>query len=115
MVGPGQLVTVVAEQQLLEQLIEEVKPRVRARTGRLHYLLFTPFRYPPLRHGSRFGARSEPGIWYGSESQRAAFAEVAYYRLLFLEASSANLGALEVELTAQERKDLHASAEAVRK
>lgn len=99
-VATRKLVDSDAEQQLLEQLIEEVKPRVRARTQRLHYLLFTPFRYPPLRHGSRFGTRAEPGIWYGAETQQAAFAEVAYYRLLFLEGTRADLGLLEVELTA---------------
>jgi len=87
------------EQLLLEQLIERVKPPERT-GGRLHYLLFTPFRYPPLAHGSRFGSRLEPGIWYGSETLRTAFAEVAYYRLLFLEGSSAAIGPVQTELTA---------------
>jgi hypothetical protein len=63
-------------------------------------LLSTPFRYPPLPHGSRFGARHERGIWYGAETQRALFAEVAYYRLVFLDASRADFGALTTWHTA---------------
>jgi hypothetical protein len=93
------LVDSAAEQIVLEGLIEQSKPP--AISGRrLHYLLSTPFRYPPLRHGSRFGARFERGIWYGSTSRRTAFAEVAYYRLLFLEGTTADLGTLSVPLTA---------------
>src|SRR5438876_318428 len=67
---------------------------------RLHYLRFTSFRYPPLRRGSRFGSRGERGIWYGAESLRAAFAEVAYYRMLFLEGTQADLGSIDADLTA---------------
>jgi hypothetical protein len=80
-------------------MIERAKPPDVTR-GRLHYLLFTPFRYPPLRYGSRFGARSERGIWYGSLERRTAFAEVAYYRLLFLEGTDAALGTVTTALTA---------------
>lgn len=83
---------------MLEQLIDAAKPLERTR-GTLHYLLFTPFRYPPLRYGSRFGSRHDPGIWYGAEKLRTAFAEVAYYRLLFIEGTAANLGLLQTELT----------------
>jgi hypothetical protein len=92
------LVDSVDEQILLEELIERSKPPMPP--SRLHYLLATPFRYPPLRHGSRFGSRFERGIWYGSESRRTAFAEVAYYRLLFLEGTRAELGAVMTQLTA---------------
>jgi hypothetical protein len=97
-VSTRKLVDSDAEQQVLEQLIDAAKPPERTR-GALHYLLFTPFRYPPLRYGSRFGARHEPGIWYGAELLRTSFAEVAYYRLLFLEGTAANLGLLQTELT----------------
>jgi hypothetical protein len=79
-------------------LLERVKPPARA-PSRLHYLLATPFRYPPLRHGSRFGTRHEPGIWYGSESRRTAFAEVAYYRLVFLEGTAATFDLLTTQHT----------------
>ncbi len=98
-VSTRKLVDSDSEQQTLEQLIEGTKPPERTR-GSLHYLLFTPFRYPPLRHGSRFGRRTDPGIWYGSETQRTAFAEVAYYRIVFLEGTTADLGLLQTELTA---------------
>ncbi len=97
-VSTRKLVDSAAEQELLETLIDAVKPPTQG-GERLHYLLFTPFRYPPLRHGSRFGARRERGIWYGSQQQRTAFAEVAYYRLLFLEGTQAVLHSVTTALT----------------
>jgi len=97
-VSTRKLVDSDAEQAVLEALIDTAKPPDPTQ-GRLHYLLSTPFRYPPLRHGSRFGSRFELGIWYGSEGIRTALAETAYYRLLFLEGTEANLGTVEVELT----------------
>lgn len=87
------------EQALLEAIVEAVKPPAVG-DGELHYLLATPFRYPPLLHGSRFGAPNDRGIWYGALEQRTAFAEVAYYRLLFLEGTTAELAPLEVDLSA---------------
>ncbi|HEX5475872.1 MAG TPA: RES family NAD+ phosphorylase [Vicinamibacterales bacterium] len=87
------------EQAILEDLLESAKPPL-SEGGKLHYLLFTPFRYPPLPHGSRFGSRWEPGLWYGSEALPTAFAEVAYYRLLFLDGTDADLGAVETDLSA---------------
>jgi hypothetical protein len=101
------LVSTDAEQRVLEELIEGVKPPDPT-GGRLHYLLATPFRYPPLAHGSRFGGRRERGIWYGSETLGAAFAEVAYYRFLFLEGTAAVLDGVETQLTAF-RATLHAA------
>lgn len=80
-------------------MIDRVKPPDLT-GGRLHYLLFTPFRYPPLAHGSRFVGRHERGIWYGTVDHRSAFAEVAYYRLLFLEGTRAWLGTVTTSLTA---------------
>lgn len=98
-VSTRKLVDSTEEQILLEEMIDSVKPP-DITSGRIHYLLFTPFRYPPLPHGSRFGGRHERGIWYGSLELRSAFAEVAYYRLLFLEASRADLGTVTTALTA---------------
>lgn len=98
-VSTRKLVDTLEEQALLEQLIDTAKPPDRMR-GRLHYLLSTPFRYPPLRYGSRFGSRRDHGIWYGSEERRTACAEVAYYRLVFLEGTQAELGVVSAELTA---------------
>ncbi len=92
-----------AEQVLLEDLLESSKPALAGDLEGLeglHYLLFTPFRYPPLRHGSRFGVKTEGGIWYGSQTLPTCFAEVAYYRLVFLEGTTAKLAPLLVELTA---------------
>jgi hypothetical protein len=90
-----------AEQAVLEELLDRrAKLPVPAGFEDLHYLLYTPFRHPPLRNGSRFGTRQERGILYGSSDLPTAFAEVAYYRLLFLEGSAADLGVLQVELTA---------------
>ena len=98
-VSTRKLVDTAEEQALLEEMIESVKPR-DVTSGKLHYLLFTPFRYPPLRHGSRFGTRRDRGIWYGSLERRTAFAEVAYYRLLFLEGTEAALDTVTTALTA---------------
>ncbi|HJU73452.1 MAG TPA: RES family NAD+ phosphorylase [Gemmatimonadaceae bacterium] len=93
------LVASADEQALLEELIDRAKPPNVSGT-RLHYLLATPFRYPPLRWGSRFGTKQERGIWYGSETRRAMFAEVSFYRLVFLEGTHADLGTLTTTLTA---------------
>jgi hypothetical protein len=98
-VSTRKLVDTADEQILLEELIDRAKPPDATR-GRLHYLLATPFRYPPLRYGSRFATRYERGIWYGSATTRTAFAEVAYYRFVFLEGSKADLGEVATQLTA---------------
>ena len=97
-VSTRKLVDTDAEQSMLEELIETVKPGRLGPRG-MHYLLATPFRYPPLRHGSRYGDRFEPGLWYGAETLDAALAEVAYYRLLFLDGTAADLDGVETELT----------------
>jgi hypothetical protein len=90
------------EQAMLEDMLEQAKPPLPDEPGfgGLHYLLSTPFRYPPLPHGSRFGARNEPSLWYGSTRVRTALAETAYYRLLFLEGTTADLPTLHVPCTA---------------
>jgi RES domain len=77
------LVSTLAEQAELERLLERSKPSLPPETDGLHYLLATPFRYPPLRHGSRFGARFEPALLYGSKRRATVLAEAAYYRFLF--------------------------------
>lgn len=82
-VATRNLVDTLAEQVRLEELLERSKPPPPPGAGRLHYLLATPFRYPPLTHGSRFGSRSEPSLFYGSRQLPAALAEGAYYRFVF--------------------------------
>jgi hypothetical protein len=100
-ISTRKLVDSDAEQQVLEELIDAGKPPLPAEPAfrGLHYLLATPFRYPPLRHGSRFGTRWERGIWYGARAPRSAFAESAYYRLLFLAGTTAELEPIMLDLS----------------
>jgi hypothetical protein len=79
------LVDTLAEQELLERLLEEQKPPVPPECRDLHYLLSTPFRYgAPYPHGSRFRrAGLTPGVFYGSQAVATAVAEMAFWRLLF--------------------------------
>jgi len=89
------------EQRALEELLDaKAKLPVPAGFEGLHYLLYTPFRHPPLRHGSRFGTRRERGILYAARELPSAFTEVAYYRLVFLEGTAAPLSPIQVDLTA---------------
>lgn len=85
------------EHDLLEELLEQSKPAIEKEKN---YLIFTPFRYPPLKYGSRFGRTFEPSLWYGSIELETAFTEVAYYRLKFLNDSQGDLGYLEISMTA---------------
>jgi hypothetical protein len=73
----------IAEQALLETILEESKPAQPAGTQKLHYLLATPFRYRPAL-GSRFRAPLDAGVWYGAEELRTSLAEKSYWRLKFL-------------------------------
>ena len=75
----------IEEQDVLESLIDEVKPPYRKGTDGMHYLLKTAFRYPPLKWGSRFGTTLMPSYFYASETAATALAECAYYRFLFLD------------------------------
>ncbi len=77
------LVDTLDEQAVLEGLLEESKPPPPVDAARYHYLIMTPFRYPPLEYGSRFGSKDRSGIYYGSLAMATALAECAYYRLLF--------------------------------
>lgn len=76
-------VDTLEEQAVLESLLEASKPVWPVGGDRYHYLLRSPFRYPPLPWGSRFGARHEPGLLYGGLSQQTTLAESAYYRFIF--------------------------------
>ncbi len=78
------LVDSQAEQDVLESILEETKPALPAGTAGLHYLLFTPFRYPSAAHGSRFRSAADPGIFYGADEERTACAELGYWRWRFL-------------------------------
>lgn len=82
-VATNALVRTLAEQALLEDLIEISKPRPPGPAIGLHYLLTTPFRYPPLPWGSRFGRSFEPSLFYAARTRDTVLAECAYYRFVF--------------------------------
>jgi hypothetical protein len=79
------LVDTLAEQELLERLIEDTKPRIPPECAHLDYLLATPFRYGSYPAGSRLRpAGMSRGVFYCSLAPETAAAEIAFYRLLFL-------------------------------
>lgn len=83
-VATTEIVSTLEHQVILEEMLDaDSKPRYRPGTEQLHYLLSTPFRYPPLPHGSRFGGRFEPSLFYGGTSEQVTLCENAYYRLFF--------------------------------
>ena len=63
--------------------------RSRSRAAHLHWLLFTPFRYPPPPGGSRFRGPNDPGVFYGADEIRTACAELGYWRWRHLQDSPA--------------------------
>lgn len=84
------LVDTLAEQALLEELLEETKPPMPQECRGLHYLLATPFRYGPYPHGSRFRRAGHTlGVYYAAEHVETAVAEIAFHRLLFFAESPA--------------------------
>ena len=74
------LVDSIEEQHILERLLDDTKPPVPAAAAHLHWLLFTPFRYPPPPGGSRFRGPNDPGVFYGADEIRTACAELGYWR-----------------------------------
>ncbi|HVO46848.1 MAG TPA: RES family NAD+ phosphorylase [Steroidobacteraceae bacterium] len=70
-------------QAVLEEVLEESKPPMRAETAGLDYLLSTPFRYPSP-YGSRFRGAGELGVFYGAERVGTACAELGYWRWRFV-------------------------------
>jgi hypothetical protein len=89
------------EQRILEEMLDASKPYAPTsnKRGALHYLLYTPFRYPPLKSGGRFHTRLEQGIFYGSEELKTSMAEVAYGRFLFMHHSDAEFAPMQVPYT----------------
>jgi hypothetical protein len=88
------LVDSLAEQAQLEALLDSSKPPIPAATLGLHWLLFTPFRYPTSRHGSRFRRPYDPGVFYAAYRRSTACAELGYWRWRFLTESPA-LGSID--------------------
>jgi len=97
----ARLTASIADQAILENVLEESKPRMPVECDGLHFLLATPFRYAPYPHGSRFRrAGQAEGVFYASEEVPTAVAEVAFLRLLFLaEAPTARPPSRAVEHT----------------
>lgn len=85
-------------QELLERILEQSKPPLPHGTENLHYLLATPFRYPPSQHGSRFRAWPDPGVLYAGRLRQTACAEMGYWRWRFLTDSQ---GLTEIPASAQ--------------
>ncbi len=110
------LVDTLAEQQILESLLEGAKPPVPEDCHGLDYLLSTPFRYDaPYPVGSRFRrAGRTPGVFYAAQQVETAVAELAFHRLLFhsdspdtpLPSVAAEYTAFAVELVAVRALDL---------
>ena len=78
------LVDGIDEQRVLEAVLDAGKPVVPASARALHYLMFTPFRYPPFDGGSRFRGEQDPGVFYGATTIETACAELGYWRWRFL-------------------------------
>jgi len=83
------LVDSLDEQQVLERILDDAKPPVPMAARKLHWLLFTPFRYPPPPRGSRFRGPNDPGVFYGADEIRTACAELGYWRWRHLRESPA--------------------------
>lgn len=79
------LVDTLDEQALLEHVLDDSKPPVPPECRHLHYLLFTPFRYAALYPaGSRFRRPGlTAGVFYASQQETTALAEMVFRRLLF--------------------------------
>jgi hypothetical protein len=85
------LTDTLAEQTMLEDLIEQTKPSIPPECRHLDFLLATPFRYGAVYpHGSRFRRAGRTlGVFYAAETPSTAVAEMAFYRLLFFAESPA--------------------------
>ncbi len=76
-----------AEQEQLELLAEDVKPRLPESARHLDYLLASPFRYGHKQESRFRKAGERPGIFYAAEHEATAVAEAAYWRLRFFSRS----------------------------
>lgn len=86
--GTDYLVDDLEELAVLESIIDDFKPPAVTADSKYHYLITTPFRYPPLKHGSRFGTRAQNSYYYASEDMQTCLAEAAFYRFAFFDGMS---------------------------
>jgi len=100
-IATRKLVDSLTEQDALERILDASKPVAPTQNvhGSLHYLLFTPFRYPPLNSGGRFHTRADQSIFYGAEELETAMAEVAYHLFEFIRHSEADFAPMSVPYT----------------
>ena len=104
-ISTNRLAASAAEQSLLEDLVEEIKPRLPKAAHHLDFLLAAPFRYGN-KHASRFRKANErPGIFYSAETEVTAIAEAAYWRLRFFSRSPG----FEPPITTSEHTSFRAS------
>ena len=92
------------EHEILENMLEDSKPPKpqpfeMSDAARSDYLLFTPFRYPPLLSGTRFGKATERSIFYGCIDLEGAFAEIASQRFNFLDDTDAEIPLVTINYT----------------
>jgi hypothetical protein len=110
------LTDTIAEQEVLEELIEASKPAIPPECRHLDFLLATPFRYGAFYPtGSRFRrAGRTPGVFYAAQHPTTAVAEMAFYRLLFFAdspetpwpAEAADYTAFRVDVATERMLDL---------
>lgn len=87
-ISTRKLVESVHEQNILDDILDDSKPEVPEPCRHLDFLLFTPFRYRPYPHGSRFRAAGmTEGVFYAAQDYETAVAELAYYRMKFYQDS----------------------------
>jgi hypothetical protein len=100
-ISTRKLVDTDAEHEILEEILENSKPFAPQENskGLLDFLLFTPFRYPPLKGGGRFHNRNEQSIFYASEKLQTAMSEVAFARFSFMQPSTAQFSSMDVKYT----------------
>src|SRR4029079_3947463 len=81
------LVDSIDEQNILLKLLNEHNPPIPPHCHKFHPLLISPFRFPPLPFGSRFGSQVEKSLWYGATEIKTCLAEKAFYQFHFVRAS----------------------------
>ena len=98
-IATRKLVDSLEEQAILEELIHSSISPHDDQYADFHPLLTTPFRYPPLTYGSRFGKKTERALWYGSLDIATIMAEKAFYQFNFIHASDVEFGTIEIPIT----------------